>query len=341
MKRTLKILIYICCAQFASCQKIEEKSYELIAEAVDEEGMPLEGISVMTGRLELEENSPVPMVNPVTTVPMQTDGNGKTVIRFRSAPEASGNVTFFNDAYYSTRQRVEWARPDGFDGKTRKANVKAVIKPIRKPIPMYAYDNSGAMDKIAMIPRLGKEYGYDLQLAEPLPPLGKGKVADFTFIVNGQHHGNSVYDLKLDVRFRNLNDGVLEFITPQRSAVTEPIQTGSHLISEYVAPVGGYQSKITRTLKRDGIETARNSNVDFHRNFYFRTRTVTDADGKIVSAHYGKIYGDFQFDAANKDWGYLATLALVTTYFNPTPNDRNVEFDPKRNLLPGGNVMRP
>jgi len=89
------------------------------------------------------------------------------------------------------------------------------------------------------------------------------------------------------------------------------------------------------------VEISGETDVDFRRNFYFRTRTVTDAAGNIISAHYGKIYGDFQFNAARKDWGYLSTLALVTTYFNPTSNDRNVEFDPKRNLLPNGNVRQP
>ncbi len=43
-----------------------------------------------------------------------------------------------------------------------------------------------------------------------------------------------------------------------------------------------------------------------------------DERGNIVSAHYGKIYGDFM---------------QFSYYLNPTPNDRNVEFDPKQNLL--------
>ena len=62
------------------------------------------------------------------------------------------------------------------------------------------------------------------------------------------------------------------------------------------------------------IETNRNPN----RNYLFRVRTVVDDKGNIVSAHYGKIYGDFM------EFKY---------YLNPTPNDRNVEFDPKQNLL--------
>jgi hypothetical protein len=53
---------------------------------------------------------------------------------------------------------------------------------------------------------------------------------------------------------------------------------------------------------------------------FFWVRTVKDHEGNIVSAHYGKIYGDFM---------------QFTYYLNPTPNDRNIEFDPKQNLLQG------
>jgi hypothetical protein len=49
-------------------------------------------------------------------------------------------------------------------------------------------------------------------------------------------------------------------------------------------------------------------------------RTAVDDRGKIVSTHYGKIYGDFM---------------QFTYYLNPTPNDQNIEFDLKQNLLHG------
>jgi hypothetical protein len=196
-------------------------------------------------------------------------------------------------------------------------------------------------EKTITLPEFDREYGFDLMMAEALPPLGKGKVADFKFTISGYHHGESHYDMSLKVRFNNPEDGVIEFLTSQRLASYEPINTGSLLISDYEAPEAGYVRNIERHLKRDSIETELESNVDFRRNFYFRTRTKTDPEGRIISAHYGKIYGDFQFSAANKDWGYVSTLALLTTYFNPTPNDRNVEFDTKRNLNPDGNVQRP
>jgi len=63
-----------------------------------------------------------------------------------------------------------------------------------------------------------------------------------------------------------------------------------------------------------------------------------DKDGKIISANYAKVMGDFRLDARHGGVGF-------TYYFNPTPNDRNLEFDPKQNLFPatiyGANVNNP
>ena len=61
-------------------------------------------------------------------------------------------------------------------------------------------------------------------------------------------------------------------------------------------------------------------------NYFFRVRTVKK-DKKIISAHYGKIDRDIEF------WGN--EKLRFTYYLNPTPLDRNMEFDPKRNLLKG------
>jgi hypothetical protein len=47
---------------------------------------------------------------------------------------------------------------------------------------------------------------------------------------------------------------------------------------------------------------------------------VLDEKGNVKSANYGKIYGDFM------NFRYC---------FNPEVNSRNVEFDPKQNLLKG------
>ena len=60
----------------------------------------------------------------------------------------------------------------------------------------------------------------------------------------------------------------------------------------------------------------------------FRVRTKYDDKGKVVEAFYGKIYGDIAMG-----WSYQGvSSASFLYYFNPTPNDRNLEWDRKNNL---------
>jgi len=91
---------------------------------------------------------------------------------------------------------------------------------------------------------------------------------------------------------------------------------GSELRSDYEAPAQGYQPAVT--LVQTVIENKMTDDAKRDRNYYLRVRTKLDENGNIISANYGKIYGDFM---------------TIIYYFNPTPNDRNVEFDPSRNLL--------
>ena len=50
--------------------------------------------------------------------------------------------------------------------------------------------------------------------------------------------------------------------------------------------------------------------------------------GKVVEAFYGKIYGDIAMG-----WSYQGVSSVsFLYYFNPTPNDRNLEWDRKNNL---------
>jgi hypothetical protein len=64
--------------------------------------------------------------------------------------------------------------------------------------------------------------------------------------------------------------------------------------------------------------------------YFIRVRTVLGENGNVKSALYGKIRGDFRFYAGTK--APQAGMGF-DYYLNPTPNDRNLEFDPKRNLM--------
>ncbi len=58
---------------------------------------------------------------------------------------------------------------------------------------------------------------------------------------------------------------------------------------------------------------------------------MTDGEGNLKQANYGKICGPIDFGVTREN----ETFLNFTYYFNPTPNDRNLEYAPGKNLLKG------
>ena len=56
--------------------------------------------------------------------------------------------------------------------------------------------------------------------------------------------------------------------------------------------------------------------LDAYSYIVFRTRTKVDDKGNLVSAHYGKIYGL---------WEFFGGIRAANVQFNPNPNDTNLE----------------
>ena len=73
-------------------------------------------------------------------------------------------------------------------------------------------------------------------------------------------------------------------------------------------------------------KTIKNTGKSKGKYFAFRTRVKLDKNGDIKEANYGKIYGPINY-------GNGVRKIQFTYYFNPTPNDRNLEFNPKANLF--------
>ncbi len=123
--------------------------------------------------------------------------------------------------------------------------------------------------------------------------------------------------------FSNEDDGIIEFPDPQ------PEKEGSIFRLPRFAPEIGYTNRwslygFETETESSYSENAKRGNL----NYLYRVRTKKDETGKIISAHYGKIRGPIKFGAYAK-----ATSLSITYYFNPTPLDRNMEFDPKQNLF--------
>jgi hypothetical protein len=340
MKSILRTILFVVVVQQpVVCQQVSEQAYEIRAEVRHEDGSPVARAKLCALSLKPVGAAAIVMGKPTPTEISETDATGHAVLRFKSLPTPSGGVVIGKTGYYGSGfPNVIWKPVGKFEDGSWRTEIKAVLKPVKNPIPMYA----SFLQSRIRIPALDTTYGYDLMLASPLPPLGNGKFADFNFRIVGIYTDRTSHTLKLIVSFPNEHDGFVEFETPQRQSMTEPQMDGSSYISGYEAPAHGYKNHLERISRRNPDDGQALTDNDHHRNYYFRVRTSVDAKGNIVQANYGKMYGDFGFVGGNHSVnGNFASIKWIGSYFNPTPNDRNVEFDPKKNLLHSQTVTQP
>ena len=173
------------------------------------------------------------------------------------------------------------------------------------------------------VPVVGQPVGFDLVASDWVAPHGKGSVSDLIFTLQKTFVDvEKPFEASLTITFANEDDGI-------QPTIAAP-HVGSELRLPRLAPEAGYESKLVKSTSRAAanqmIVPANKEDL----NYFFRVRTVKK-DKKIVSTNYGKIDRDIDFDIINSD----TALLFFTYYLNPTPNDRNMEFDPKRNLLKG------
>ena len=173
---------------------------------------------------------------------------------------------------------------------------------------------------------------FDLMKGSFLPPIGRGEYADIVFtrleredLGIGTTFKGSItapaYRDSMSIRFTGEDNGLVE--VPSEKTAGIKIRT---------APENGYTPDYLVAKGRDkNVKYFSSSNPD--RNFAFRIRTKKDKNGKIVSAYYGKIYGDI---VIKKPYGVEELVAAPSFmyYLNPKPLDRNLEWDMKNNLCP-------
>jgi hypothetical protein len=182
---------------------------------------------------------------------------------------------------------------------------EVTLKRIGNPIPMYSRDLSQVWP-FMHVPELGKSYGFDLVKSDWIAPFGKGETADFLIRIDTERTVMSKEYLEknpesaadsihsaLSLTFSNPDDGI--------QAYYEQPRDGSIYRLPRFAPESGYETNLFREY-RIGAGAGRNDEMlreDL--NYLFRVRT-----NGLVMFHY---------------------------FLNPTPNDRNLEHDPKRNLF--------
>jgi hypothetical protein len=159
--------------------------------------------------------------------------------------------------------------------------------------------------------------GFDLTSGDWVAPYGTGKITDLLFTVRRKINSDKDYSAELKLTFPNKGDGIAV-------APPEP-ETGSEFKTPRTAAESGYDAeRVWHYSSSSGPQVVP--------GYFLRVRTERDQNGNIKSALYGKIPGDFRFYAGTK--APRAGMGF-NYYLNPTPNDRNLEFDLKHNLLQG------
>jgi hypothetical protein len=258
----------------------------------------------------------------------KTYGSGNYDAQIKSNGEISARIDkpgWYTSEYwkaysYLTDQNSLWEATHGGRWLPWDPLVTVILKRVVNPTAMYARAIR------IKIPYDGTEIGFDLQAGDWVAPSGTGDNADLILKVDRRIRSDRDYSGVLTLSFPNEKDGIKQFDANRHA--------GSVLLSPYVAPEEGYSRRKTWRQSRTPGDAGKSDNfTDDERpnqNYLLRVRTVLDEQGRVKSALYGKIYGDIHLYVGTK----VPNAGIGFTYYlNPAPNDRNVEFDPKRNLF--------
>jgi hypothetical protein len=199
--------------------------------------------------------------------------------------------------------------------------VTMSMQRIVNPIPLIAKWQGFAR---SATPLESGMIAYDFMKGDWVQPYGTGEVRDFIFQYDRTlgavtKSGYQLHESSLELRFANEGDGILVTSAPARP------ERGPRLSTQ--APLEGYATNWTSSsYRREGAVSQFPSSAIC---YYFRVRSQKSPDGVITNSLYGKIYGPIEHPWCG---GRLGVRFLY--YLNPTPNDRNLEFDQNRNLLP-------
>ncbi|GEM_PF-800855 len=241
----------------------------------------------------------------------RTNSSGRATVSGRSIFPV--DVSAVLEGYYASASSVNTRETVDGEVQIRDQAVSLVLKEKRNPIPLYAKRYSGE------IPVAEQWIGFDLEKADWVAPYGKGGRSDIHFWFQGGIDSFDSGQGELRLRFSE-HDGAAEI---------SDISAQNELKVPHLAHIEGYVSeeKVWREAIRKEVEGRPNRN----RFYFLRLRTVIDARHEIEAANYGKLYGDVFFSLRGRQGG-MSRLQF-TYYFNPTPNDRNLEFDAYRNLF--------
>ncbi len=271
---------------------------------VDDDGLPVPDASVQMGF----------MMEGQDWKRGRTDTNGLFSASGKSRGEMTYNIK--KEGYYDTRKPPPHRFTDTMYVENGKwmpwdSVITSVLRRVVSPIPMHAKRVR------TVIPILDEYVGYDLKRGDWVAPFGDGAITDIRFRMTKRYESIWNFDSSLEVSIPGKKNGLIE--TSLEDYGFSDFKFARN------APTHGYSVQYMELMESSTNYFSPNRYL----SYFFRVRSVVNEAEEIASAYYGNIRSHIGYDVRRHETGVI----LFTYYFNPTPNDRNMEFDPERNLF--------
>ena len=270
---------------------------------VDQDGMPVFGARI-DGGLQTGDG-----YNDYTPIKGATDTNGEFVVQGKCTNRIRCGIT--KDGYYASEFVLpNYAYRHSFkDGKwiPYGSQHTVVIKKIINPQPMSFHDERTSFK----VPVYDEWIGFDCEKYDFVSPYGQGVKDDMLlrFALNNPNVDD--YHMTMEVSFtNNLYAGAYEM---ERTKTSE-FESVYHADTNAV-----YRQSFRYRFDQSPVKVPEyTTQLNSDRYLVFRTRTKVDSEGRLVSAMYGKIYGNWNFVGPGG-------MNIEQFVFNTTANDTNLE----------------
>lgn len=232
---------------------------------------------------------------------------------------------FHKDGYYSSFDKIDfhWRKgvsPVLIDGKWQPygENRTIVLKRIKNPIDLKVTDWGG---NIIRAPITNVWIGLDLENGQWCKPFGTGEHDDVLVRFSGVVIDKFTWNTKTEISFTNVPYAGYYEMSKDGYSDMKSCYTASKDSASYVSRTMTFISRGAWGIPPNQQTTDKLADDKY---IVFRTRCIVDDNGNLVSAHYGKLMGEF-------NGGGLALAFRCTNgdqcgiFFNTTHNDTNLE----------------
>ncbi len=328
MNKATLVFLSLLAATQVSCGTENGPLVTINAQVSDENGEPIEEAKVTGGFYGVTHAGK--LVSALTDEQGLASVSENTPLPVRLTAEKE-------NFYKSEIRRIETSNPSvEAELEPRARSATLTLRAVKDPIALIARQMEYE------IPIKDTWVGFDLEISDWVEPYGKGEKEDLLFRYSNEFLGYRISDQKLEklkkmkagkpdwteekqkyfygswigaveIKFTGEDEGIT-FVTKSNGYIAE-----SQLRMPHEAPTEAYEAEIAWSDVRNGQFMPRNAD-----GYFLRLRVVKRGD-EIIKANYAKINEEVKFDPRGK---------ITFSYcYNPTINDRNLEFDPDKNLL--------